>query len=278
VPCSLGSPHAGDFLHYSESESVYNEASSLLKQFIRELPDPLMNFALYNDWIQVQKDYLLSKDGEQQLKSIRRLLRKLPMPNYYTLKSLILFLAEVAQHGATNMMSARNIAIVFGPNLLRPEVETMESTLSQPVVNDVVRTMITKCERLFDGTAAEDEDEDQEESEHRTEVDSEGEHINSPGESTVGAAAEEREASTSTKPASLGKSSGKKRRNNKEGRKHRNTTKEQVPAAAAATGPSEDSLKVHEERLRALLEAKAAVPLEVSGGDSGVTWTKKYNF
>lgn len=39
-------------------------------------------------------------------------------------------------------MTPSNIAIVFGPTLMRPEVETMETTLNSPLVNHTVQRLI----------------------------------------------------------------------------------------------------------------------------------------
>ena len=39
-------------------------------------------------------------------------------------------------------MSESNIAIVFGPTLLRPRKETMETTLDSPLVNQAVQRLI----------------------------------------------------------------------------------------------------------------------------------------
>ena len=39
-------------------------------------------------------------------------------------------------------MSSSNAPIVFGPTLLRPEKETMESTLNSPLVNQAIQRFI----------------------------------------------------------------------------------------------------------------------------------------
>jgi hypothetical protein len=39
-------------------------------------------------------------------------------------------------------MTASNIAIVFGPNLIRPEIETLETALNCPIVNHVIQRLV----------------------------------------------------------------------------------------------------------------------------------------
>jgi hypothetical protein len=46
-------------------------------------------------------------------------LHDLPDHHFETLKFLLLHLKKVVEHSATNKMEARNLAIVFGPTLVR---------------------------------------------------------------------------------------------------------------------------------------------------------------
>ncbi len=43
---------------------------------------------------------------------------ELPDENYYILKYVVNFMTEVEQHSDHNKMTAQNLAIVFGPNLM----------------------------------------------------------------------------------------------------------------------------------------------------------------
>ena len=40
------------------------------------------------------------------------------------------------------MMGASNLAIVFGPSMLRPRIESIESSLNCPVINRAVQLII----------------------------------------------------------------------------------------------------------------------------------------
>lgn len=52
---------------------------------------------------------------------------------------------EVSTHSEVNKMTPSNIAIVFGPTLLRPKVETIETSLSSPLVNHAIERIIIVC-------------------------------------------------------------------------------------------------------------------------------------
>lgn len=85
----------------------------LLKQFLRELREPLLTFELYDTFLQANCD----RD------KVKSALSSLPMSNLRVLKYLIEFLFEVAQHSANNKMPVHNLATVFAPNLLRMREE-----------------------------------------------------------------------------------------------------------------------------------------------------------
>jgi hypothetical protein len=46
-------------------------------------------------------------------------------------------------------MTAANLAIVFGPNLLRPHVENIETSLNVPKMNLVIGDMIEQADAFF---------------------------------------------------------------------------------------------------------------------------------
>jgi hypothetical protein len=92
--------------------------TTLLKQFFLELEDPLMTSTKYNDFIRVAQvdDDVLRRD------MLHALIDPLPDTNFATLRWLILHLNRVAQHSAKNKMTAKHLAIVFGPVLMEGQV------------------------------------------------------------------------------------------------------------------------------------------------------------
>jgi len=60
---------------------------------------------------------------------VSKLLSLTPVPNLLMLGKLMGFLKKVAHPANRNKMDAKNLAICFGPNLLYPRVETMETVI-----------------------------------------------------------------------------------------------------------------------------------------------------
>ncbi|XP_034276510.1 rho GTPase-activating protein 17 isoform X4 [Pantherophis guttatus] len=106
LDCS--SSHLDEF--YSDPHAV----AGALKSYLRELPEPLMTYALYEEWTQVAN----IQDQDKKLQDLWRICQKLPKPNLANFRYLIKFLAKLAQYSDVNKMTPSNIAIVLGPNLL----------------------------------------------------------------------------------------------------------------------------------------------------------------
>ncbi|XP_023288793.1 rho GTPase-activating protein 21-like [Orussus abietinus] len=95
--------------------SDVNVISSLLKSFFRQLPDSLLTAELYPMFIDADK----IEDPQRRMATIRKLLRDLPEHHFETLKCLMFHLKKVVEHSEVNKMEAKNLAIVFGPTLVR---------------------------------------------------------------------------------------------------------------------------------------------------------------
>ncbi|XP_025269488.1 rho GTPase-activating protein 21-A isoform X2 [Camponotus floridanus] len=95
--------------------SDVNVISSLLKSFFRQLPDSLLTAELYPMFIDADK----IEDPQRRMITIRKLLRDLPEHHFETLKYLMQHLKKIVDHSEINKMEAKNLAIVFGPTLVR---------------------------------------------------------------------------------------------------------------------------------------------------------------
>ncbi|XP_045473167.1 uncharacterized protein LOC123679748 isoform X9 [Harmonia axyridis] len=100
--------------------------SSLLKSFFRKLPDSLVTNSFYLSFIRADK----IENPKHRMQELKRLIKHLPPHNYHTLKHLVLHLNRVMANSEVNKMDAKNVAIVFGPNIVRPEEETMAEMVS----------------------------------------------------------------------------------------------------------------------------------------------------
>uniref|UniRef100_A0A663M1J8 Rho GTPase-activating protein 18 n=1 Tax=Athene cunicularia TaxID=194338 RepID=A0A663M1J8_ATHCN len=90
-----------------------HDAASLLKLFIRELPQPLLTVEYLKAFQNVQN--LPTK--KQQLQALNLLVLLLPEANRDTLKALLEFLQRVIDHRDKNKMTLNNVAMVMAPNL-----------------------------------------------------------------------------------------------------------------------------------------------------------------
>ncbi|XP_067853134.1 rho GTPase-activating protein 36 isoform X2 [Heptranchias perlo] len=145
-----------------DEEHSVHDVAALLKEFLRDMPDPLLPRELYTAFINV-----VSMNHKEQLSTLQLLIYLLPPCNCDTLLRLLELLSEVASHahdslgedgqGMTgNKMTAPNLATIFGPNLLQREkisdkdysVQAVQVEESSAVIG-VVQRMIDNYKTLF---------------------------------------------------------------------------------------------------------------------------------
>uniref|UniRef100_A0A8C1MZS4 Rho GTPase-activating protein 44 n=1 Tax=Cyprinus carpio TaxID=7962 RepID=A0A8C1MZS4_CYPCA len=121
-----------------------------LKSYLRELPEPLMTFELYDEWIQASN----VQDMDKRLQALLCTCEKLPADNLNNFRYLIKFLAKLTEHQDANKMTPGNIAIVLGPNLLWTHSEgnmtEMMTTMSLQIVG-IVEPIIQHADWFFPG-------------------------------------------------------------------------------------------------------------------------------
>ncbi|XP_061555886.1 rho GTPase-activating protein 17b isoform X2 [Phycodurus eques] len=106
----------------SQLEEFYSDPHAVagaLKSYLRELPEPLMTFGLYDEWTQASN----VSDPDKRLQALWVTCDRLPKTHKANLRYLVKFLAKLAQERDVNKMSPSNIAIVLGPNLLWAKTE-----------------------------------------------------------------------------------------------------------------------------------------------------------
>ncbi|KAL0985567.1 hypothetical protein UPYG_G00158690 [Umbra pygmaea] len=149
-------------LHLDEEQSVHDIAA-LLKEFLRDMPDPLLTRELYTAFINTT---LLDRPDQES--AMQLLMYLLPPCNSDTLQRLLQFLDTVAAHAEDlqdqegkeitgNKMTSLNLATVFGPNLLHKQkssdkefaVQSFARAEESTAIIEVVQRMITTQETLF---------------------------------------------------------------------------------------------------------------------------------
>ncbi|KOC60440.1 Rho GTPase-activating protein 6 [Habropoda laboriosa] len=144
-----------------------HDVAALLKEFLRDLPDPLLCRDLYQAFVHTQK----IRNRRLQQEALQHLIQLLPTPNRETLWALLSFLSVVAANSEDqktetgewvpgNKMDTTNLATVFAPNILhcvkpgqRSEVSAERAEERIDVIN-VVRALLEHAATLFTVPAA----------------------------------------------------------------------------------------------------------------------------
>eukprot|EP01087_Luapelamoeba_hula_P024092 TRINITY_DN9053_c0_g1_i3.p1 TRINITY_DN9053_c0_g1~~TRINITY_DN9053_c0_g1_i3.p1 ORF type:complete len:508 (-),score=67.27 TRINITY_DN9053_c0_g1_i3:548-2071(-) len=120
----------------------------LFKIYIRSLPDCLLTEELY-DCFMAKATVAVT---EKTTVDLAGLLNTIPACNRFLLKRLLLLLNRVAAYAQYNKMTAANLALIFGPNLLQAPQGSLSVLTDMPLVNQVAANLIANCEELFKDT------------------------------------------------------------------------------------------------------------------------------
>ncbi|KAJ5071318.1 rho/rac/cdc gtpase-activating protein [Anaeramoeba ignava] len=136
-------------------EKDLHAVAGLLKLFLRELPIPLLTFDLYPQFQQA----LAQPDQKKVNESLHNCINLLEPENRETLKALIEFLTEIPKYSQENKMGIRNVAVVFGPNLIRRENPTTMQVVEDATFQEsLCKTFIENYEDIFAQTDKEKEE------------------------------------------------------------------------------------------------------------------------
>ncbi|XP_050464805.1 uncharacterized protein LOC126858485 [Cataglyphis hispanica] len=145
-----------------------HDVATLLKEYFRDLPDPLLCRELYQAFVHTQK----IRNRRLQQEALQHLIQLLPTPNRETLWALLNFLSVVAANSEDqksetgdwipgNKMDTTNLATVFAPNILhcvkpsqmRSELSAERAEERIDVIN-VMRALLEHTSTLFTVPAA----------------------------------------------------------------------------------------------------------------------------
>ncbi|XP_064004655.1 protein FAM13A isoform X5 [Pogoniulus pusillus] len=135
----------GEEVELGKDGDVYS-AASLLKLFLRELPDGIITSALHPRFIQLYQD---ARNDVQKDSNLKELLQELPDAHYCLLKYLCQFLIKVAEHHVENRMNLCNLATVFGPNCFHVP-SGFEGIKEQEICNKIMTKMLENYNSLFE--------------------------------------------------------------------------------------------------------------------------------
>ncbi|KAM8861780.1 unconventional myosin-IXAa-like isoform 1-T1 [Synchiropus picturatus] len=113
--------------------------ASVLKQWLRDLPSPLMTFELYEEFLRA----IGQSNKSEVIHGVYSVIEQLSRTHLSTLERLIFHLIRIVLQEETNRMSANALAIVFAPCILRcpDSIDPLQS------VQDISKT--TACVELI---------------------------------------------------------------------------------------------------------------------------------
>ncbi|KAJ1934459.1 Rho-type gtpase-activating protein, partial [Kickxella alabastrina] len=98
----------------ADSDVDVTSVTSVLKQYFRDLPNPLMTSDTYHLWVQAAN----IGSAEERIKVYRTISDSMPRTHSETLRFLMSHLKLVADNQAENKMTTNNLSVVFAPNIL----------------------------------------------------------------------------------------------------------------------------------------------------------------
>uniref|UniRef100_A0A1I8GWQ0 Rho-GAP domain-containing protein n=1 Tax=Macrostomum lignano TaxID=282301 RepID=A0A1I8GWQ0_9PLAT len=125
-----------------------NVLTSALKTFLRELKEPVIP----SDTFQIISNHFKSSEKPSvKREAIRQALRSLPSTNYASLRLLCEHLAKVVSQSDQSQMNSRNLALMFGPNLVLPDAAGagLCPTSNLMYQNQVVEYIMLESSKLF---------------------------------------------------------------------------------------------------------------------------------
>ncbi|XP_016146554.1 minor histocompatibility protein HA-1-like [Sinocyclocheilus grahami] len=157
------------------SQCSPHDISNVLKLYLRQLPEPIMPFRLYNSLMGLAKESLavvgpegaetgkgpdlvdLGPETDPELLALvdrlKNLLKELPKQNTATLRYIARHLRRIAELEDDNKMSPSNLGIVFGPSLMRPRPSgatvSLSSLVDYPYQARIVETLIVFYPSIF---------------------------------------------------------------------------------------------------------------------------------
>lgn len=119
--------------------------ASVLKSYLRELPEPLLTYRLYENFIAASRQ----PTEQAKLNALWEAVHLLPDVNFQNLRYLIKFLSTLTQNQNVNKMTPSNLAIVIAPNLLWAVDESTFDMNITTVVNCVVELLIKHADWFY---------------------------------------------------------------------------------------------------------------------------------
>ncbi|XP_037547575.1 unconventional myosin-IXAa isoform X2 [Nematolebias whitei] len=118
--------------------------ASVFKQWLRDLPNPLMTFELYEEFVRAMG----LQDKKETIRGVYSVIDQLSRTHLNTLERLMFHLVRIALQEETNRMSANALAIVFAPCILRCPDTTDPLQSIQDINKTTACVELVICEQM----------------------------------------------------------------------------------------------------------------------------------
>lgn len=118
-------------------------AAQLLKAMLRELPVPVFTFEAFHTIIKITEQFMGGSMHKQTWKDyVYIAIDSMPFEHSKTLQFLLKFMAAVTRKSADNKLTPETITLVFGPTLMRPEVDDPMKALTELKVSQMALKLL----------------------------------------------------------------------------------------------------------------------------------------
>ncbi|KAK6606028.1 Rho-type GTPase-activating protein 4 [Botrytis cinerea] len=130
----------------SDPDLDITAVTSVLKQYFRKLPVPLLTFDVYDRVL----ESISIEDNAERCTHLRNTVNMLPPKHRDCLEFLIFHLVRVAKRESENLMTPKNLAVVFAPTIMRDHSIDREMT-DMHAKNQAVQFVIENSYDIFAG-------------------------------------------------------------------------------------------------------------------------------
>ncbi|XP_078378441.1 rho GTPase-activating protein 15-like isoform X3 [Oculina patagonica] len=116
-----------------------------LKLYFRELPEPLIPYDFFSGFVEAIKQ----STRKGKLTAMRSLAVQMPKVNGETLKVLLRHLRKLMDQSEANRMTAQNVAIVWGPNLMWPRYDSGDIAVNMVHQNQIIEFLLLEYDHVF---------------------------------------------------------------------------------------------------------------------------------
>lgn len=142
----------GNRVKFEDTQADIHTVASLLKLYLRELPDSIIPSSHFQRFMGIALDAVDSQENvdEDYIPRFVDAVNHLEDDNYFILQFLCRHLYKVSEKSHINKMTLPNLAMVFGPNIIRHADDNPELFRATAELNQKLALILIKyCEVIF---------------------------------------------------------------------------------------------------------------------------------